>query len=405
MELRPEAEAVETVTLSIVDVVVTSLEVKVMKAVVAVILSLEVAVILSLEVVVIMSQEAVAASNLVTTIINHVAEVKEVAMSPEVVVTLNLEEEVVTKAEAEAMSLEIVDVVDTIMITKIDLLVNKDLNAVDMVSNTDPTTKLLLQSQLSRVDLEVEEAVAEEELSQEASKKSPLLLKLKLKTLTVTETTNQNNMANTLSSNLVIIKTMAETNSDLNKTTSPIEMTTISLANITKTTSAITNIKEAGTEVEDVVETSSLETIEAVITILLDKDTAVVTKKMANINPRVMAVEEAITIEEATNLVVGSKIEAVESVDLSEDTAAAATKREVAINLVVDTEVIEETSEEATTTSMEKEVTVAASIMREEPQEAVEMEAISKRTTKAARKITSRKVTQTMKKRNTEDEE
>ena len=403
MELRPEVEAVETVTLSIVDAVVTSLEVKVMKAVVAVILSLEVAVILSLEVVVIMSQEAGAASNLVTTIINHVAEVKEVAMSPEVVVTLNLEEEVVTKAEAEAMSLEIVDVVDTIMITKIDLLV-KDLNAVDMVSNTDPTTKLLLQSQLSRVDLEVEEEVAEEELSQEASKKSPLLLKLKLKTLTVTETTNQNNMANTLSSNLVIIKTMAETNSDLNKTTSPIEMTTISLANITKTISAITNIKEAGTEVEDVVETSSLETIEAVITILLDKDTAVVTKKMANINPRVMAVEEAITIEEATNLVVGSKIEAVESADLSEDTAAAATKREVAINLVVDTEVIEETTEEVTT-SMEKEVTVVASIMREEPQEAVEMEAISKRTTKAARKITSMKVTQTMKKRNTEDEE
>lgn len=403
MELKPEVEAVETVTLSIVDAVVTSLEVKVMKAVVAVILSLEVAVILSLEVVVIMSQEAVAASNLVTTIINHVAEVKEVAMSPEVVVTLNLEEEEVTKAEAEAMSLEIVDVVDTIMITKIDLLV-KDLNVVDMVSNTDPTTKLLLQSQLSRVDLEVEEAVAEEELSQEASKKSPLLLKLKLKTLTVTETTNQNNMANTLSSNLVIIKTMAETNSDLNKTTSPIEMTTISLANITKTTSAITNIKEAGTEVEDVVETSSLETIEAVITILLDKDTAVVTKKMANINPRVMAVEEAITIEEATNLVVGSKIEAVESADLSEDTAAAATKREVAINLVVDTEVIEETTEEVTT-SMEKEVTVVASIMREEPQEAVEMEAISKRTTKAARKITSMKVTQTMKKRNTEDEE
>jgi len=314
----------------------------------------------------------VAASNLVTTIINHAAEVKEVAMSPEVVVTLNLEEEVVTKAEAEAMSLEIVDVVDTIMITKIDLLV-KDLNAVDMVSNTDPTTKLLLQSQLSRVDLEVEEEVAEEELSQEASKKSPLLLKLKLKTLTVTETTNQNNMANTLSSNLVIIKTMAETNSDLNKTTSLIEMTTISLANITKATSAITNIKEAGTEVEDVVETSSLETIEAVITILLDKDTAVVTKKMANINPRVMAVEEAITIEEATNL-------------------------------VVDTEVIEETTEEVTT-SMEKEVTVVASIMREEPQEAVEMEAISKRTTKAARKITSMKVTQTMKKRNTEDEE
>ena len=403
MELRPEAEAVETVTLSIVDAVVTSLEVKVMKAEVAVILSLEVAVILSLEVVVIMSQEAVAALNLITTIINHVAEVKEVAMSPEVVVTLNLEEEVVTKAEAEAMSLEIVDVADTIMITKIDLLV-KDLNAVDMVSNTDPTTKLLLQSQLSRVDLEVEAVVAEEELSQEASKKSPLLLKLKLKTLTVTETTNQNNMANTLSSNLVIIKTMAETNSDLNKTTSPIEMTTISLANITKTTSAITNIKEAGTEVEDVVETSSLETIEAVITILLDKDTVVVTKKMANINPRVMAVEEAITIEEATNLVVGSKIEAVESVDLSEDTAAAATKREVAINLVVDTEVIEETTEEVTT-SMEKEVTVVASIMREEPQEAVEMEAISKRTTKAARKITSMKVTQTMKKRNTEDEE
>lgn len=397
MEVRPEAEAVETVTLSIVDVVVTSLEVEVMKAVVAVILSLEV--------VVIMSQEAVAASNLVTTIINHAAEVKEVVMSPEVVVTLNLEEEVVTKAEAEAMSLEIVDVVDTIMITKIDLLVNKDLNAVDMVSNTDPTTKLLLQSQLSRVDLEVEEAVAEEELSQEASKKSPLLLKLKLKTLTVTETTNQNqnNMANTLSSNLVTIKTMVETNSDPNKTTSPIEMTTTSLANITKTTSAITNIKEVGTEVEDVVETSSLETIEAVITILLDKDTAVVTKKMANINPRVMAVEEAITIEEATNLVVGSKIEAVESVDLSEDTAAV-TKREVAINLVVDTEVIEETSEEVTT-SMEKEVTVVASIMREEPQEAVEMEAISKRTTKAARKITSRKVTQTMKKRNTEDEE
>lgn len=398
MEVKPEAEAVETVTLSIVDVVVTSLEVEVMKAVVAVILSLEV--------VVIMSQEAVVASNLVTTIINHAAEVKEVAMSPEVVVTLNLEEEVVTKAEAEAMSLEIVDVVDTIMITKIDLLVNKDLNAVDMVSNTDPTTKLLLQSQLSRVDLEVEEAVAEEELSQEASKKSPLLLKLKLKTLTVTETTNQNqnNMANTLSSNLVIIKTMAETNSDPNKTTSPIEMTTTSLANITKTTSAITNIKEVGTEAEDVVETSSLETIEAVITILLDKDTVVVTKKMANINPRVMAVEEAITIEEATNLVVGSKIEAVESVDLSEDTAVAATKREVAINLVVDTEVIEETSEEVTT-SMEKEVTVVASIMREEPQEAVEMEAISKRTTKAARKITSRKVTQTMKKRNTEDEE
>lgn len=397
MEVRPEAEAVETVTLSIVDVVVTSLEVEVMKAVVAVILSLEV--------VVIMSQEAVAASNLVTTIINHAAEVKEVVMSPEVVVTLNLEEEVVTKAEAEAMSLEIVDVVDTIMITKIDLLVNKDLNAVDMVSNTDPTTKLLLQSQLSRVDLEVEEAVAEEELSQEASKKSPLLLKLKLKTLTVMETTNQNqnNMANTLSSNLVIIKTMAETNSDPNKTTSPIEMTTTSLANITKTTSAITNIKEVGTEAEDVVETSSLETIEAVITILLDKDTVVVTKKMANINPRVMAVEEAITIEEATNLVVGSKIEAVESADLSEDTAAV-TKREVAINLVVDTEVIEETSEEVTT-SMEKEVTVVASIMREEPQEAVEMEAISKRTTKAARKITSRKVTQTMKKRNTEDEE
>jgi hypothetical protein len=398
MEVRPEAEAVETVTLSIVDVVVTSLEVEVMKAVVAVILSLEV--------VVIMSQEAVAASNLVTTIINHAAEVKEVVMSPEVVVTLNLEEEVVTKAEAEAMSLEIVDVVDTIMITKIDLLVNKDLNAVDMVSNTDPTTKLLLLSQLSRVDLEVEEAVAEEELSQEASKKSPLLLKLKLKTLTVMETTNQNqnNMANTLSSNLVIIKTMAETNSDPNKTTSPIEMTTTSLANITKTTSAITNIKEVGTEAEDVVETSSLETIEAVITILLDKDTAVVTKKMANINPKVMAVEEAITIEEATNLVVGSKIEAVESVDLSEDTAVAATKREVAINLVVDTEVIEETSEEVTT-SMEKEVTVVASIMREAPQEAVEMEAISKRTTKAARKITSRKVTQTMKKRNTEDEE
>lgn len=398
MEVRPEAEAVETVTLSIVDVVVTSLEVEVMKAVVAVILSLEV--------VVIMSQEAVAASNLVTTIINHAAEVKEVVMSPEVVVTLNLEEEVVTKAEAEAMSLEIVDVVDTIMITKIDLLVNKDLNAVDMVSNTDPTTKLLLQSQLSRVDLEVEEAVAEEELSQEASKKSPLLLKLKLKTLTVMETTNQNqnNMANTLSSNLVIIKTMAETNSDPNKTTSPIEMTTTSLANITKTTSAITNIKEVGTEAEDVVETSSLETIEAVITILLDKDTVVVTKKMANINPKVMAVEEAITIEEATNLVVGSKIEAVESVDLSEDTAVAATKREVAINLVVDTEVIEETSEEVTT-SMEKEVTVVASIMREAPQEAVEMEAISKRTTKAARKITSRKVTQTMKKRNTEDEE
>jgi len=397
MELRPEVEAVETVTLSIVDVVVTSLEVEVMKAVVAVILSLEV--------VVIMSQEAVAASNLVTTIINHAAEVKEVVMSPEVVVTLNLEEEVVTKAEAEAMSLEIVDVVDTIMITKIDLLVNKDLNAVDMVSNTDPTTKLLLQSQLSRVDLEVEEAVAEEELSQEASKKSPLLLKLKLKTLTVTETTNQNqnNMANTLSSNLVTIKTMVETNSDPNKTTSPIEMTTTSLANITKTTSAITNIKEVGTEVEDVVETSSLETIEAVITILLDKDTVVVTKKMANINPRVMAVEEAITIEEATNLVVGSKIEAVESADLSEDTAAV-TKREVAINLVVDTEVIEETSEEVTT-SMEKEVTVVASIMREEPQEAVEMEAISKQTTKAARKITSRKVTQTMKKRNTEDEE
>jgi hypothetical protein len=398
MEVRPEAEAVETVTLSIVDVVVTSLEVEVMKAVVAVILSLEV--------VVIMSQEAVAASNLVTTIINHAAEVKEVVMSPEVVVTLNLEEEVVTKAEAEAMSLEIVDVVDTIMITKIDLLVNKDLNAVDMVSNTDPTTKLLLQSQLSRVDLEVEEAVAEEELSQEASKKSPLLLKLKLKTLTVMETTNQNqnNMANTLSSNLVIIKTMAETNSDPNKTTSPIEMTTTSLANITKTTSAITNIKEAGTEAEDVVETLSLETLEAVITILLDKDTVVVTKKMANINPRVMAVEEAITIEEATNLAVGSKIEAVESVDLSEDTAVAATKREVAINLVVDTEVIEETSEEVTT-SMEKEVTVVVSIMREEPQEAVEMEAISKRTTKAARKITSRKVTQTMKKRNTEDEE
>lgn len=397
MELRPEVEAVETVTLSIVDVVVTSLEVEVMKAVVAVILSLEV--------VVIMSQEAVAASNLVTTIINHAAEVKEVVMSPEVVVTLNLEEEVVTKAEAEAMSLEIVDVVDTIMITKIDLLVNKDLNAVDMVSNTDPTTKLLLLSQLSRVDLEVEEAVAEEELSQEASKKSPLLLKLKLKTLTVMETTNQNqnNMANTLSSNLVIIKTMAETNSDPNKTTSPIEMTTTSLANITKTTSAITNIKEVGTEVEDVVETSSLETIEAVITILLDKDTVVVTKKMANINPRVMAVEEAITIEEATNLVVGSKIEAVESADLSEDTAAV-TKREVAINLVVDTEVIEETSEEVTT-SMEKEVTVVASIMREEPQEAVEMEAISKRTTKAARKITSKKVAQTMKKRNTEDEE
>jgi len=401
MELRPEVEAVETVTLSIVDAVVTSLEVKVMKAVVAVILSIEVAVILSLEVVVITRQEAVAASNLITTIINHAAEVKEVAMSPEVVVTLNLEEEVVMKAEAEAMSLEIVDVVDTIMITKIDLLV-KDLNAVDMVSNTDPTTKLLLQSQLSRVDLEVEEEVAEEELSQEASKKSPLLLKLKLKTLTVTETTNQNNMANTLSSNLVIIKTMAETNSDLNKTTSPIEMTTINLANITKI-SAITNIKEAGTEVEDVVETSSLETIEAVIIILLDKDTAVVTKKMANINPRVMAVEEAITIEEATNLVVGSKIEAVESVDLSEDTAAA-TKREAAINLVADTEVIEETTEEVTT-SMEKEVTVVASIMREEPQEAVEMEAISKRTTKAARKITSTKVTQTMKKRNTEDEE
>jgi len=403
MELKPEVEAVETVTLSIVDAVVTSLEVKVMKAVVAVILSLEVAVILSLEVVVIMSQEAVAASNLITTIINHAAEVKEVAMSPEVVETLNLEEEVVTKAEAEAMSLEIVDVVDTIMITKIDLLA-KDLNVVDMVSNTDPTTKLLLQSQLSRVDLEVEEAVAEEELSQEASKKSPLLLKLKLKTLTATETTNQNNMANTLSSNLVIIKTMAETNSDLNKTTSPIEMTTISLANITKTTSAITNIKEAGTEVEDVVETSSLETIEAVIIILLDKDTAVVMKKMASINPRVMAVEEAITIEEATNLVVGSKIEAVESADLLEDTAAAATKREVAINLVVDTEVIEETTEEVTN-SMEKEVTVVASIMREEPQEAVEMEAISKRTTKAARKITSMKVTQTMKKRNIEDEE
>lgn len=279
----------------------------------------------------------------------------------EVVLSLeNTEVEEVTKAEVEVKIRETVGVVSATLLTLRDK--DPDLKGVVTV-NKEINTGLTMNphlSQLSREALAEEAGTHEEEVIMVPSQKNKTTVLNKILAAVVTRKTQN---------------IMLHMSHDPNKPTTmssgpirPIEMT--SMCSLLVTNRILISLERMITREEDI-EAEAVATLKnqtiggVVITSKTTKDPGQPMEKM--ISPTAMvAVEGMAPKEVACVCEVGSKIEAEEIEEVSEDTAVVI-KKEAAIKLVEDTVATEATSEEEIETSTKEE----GSIQTEEHKEAV----------------------------------